>query len=112
MEQSSLPKGRLFLSPEEKFSVQMSERIISLVGADKEVNLTREHVRQLLEYIRELIDYAEDFPDEPPVQDAEVDECFADLECDGEGPGTALVLNQICFSPSLLTVLEFVPQIL
>jgi hypothetical protein len=32
--------------------------------------------------------YAEDFPDDPPISDADVDECMSELDFEGEGIGT------------------------
>lgn len=88
---SSAPRGR-YISPEERFSLNLRERIQTLGGApagapslfaedDAPVDLSRAQVKQLLEYVRELIDYYADFEDDPPVDDAEVEQTFDELDC-------------------------------
>ena len=40
--------------------------------------------------------YAEDFPDDPPISDADVDECMSELDFEGEGIGTCRLLARPC----------------
>ncbi len=120
--------GRLYQSPDEIFATGMRARATELGGdaalLDRAaVHILLELIRELVRWdaardstLRAFrltglyplcfsarastvqTNYAEDFPDDPPISDADVDECMSELDFEGEGIGMCWHLAMPCMA--------------